>query len=65
MYIETETATARLSVERDGETFVAEFTDEGRARVRAEVGEVLADEFDAISIADREDETDDADTTEE
>lgn len=60
MYIESETATTRFAVERDGETLVAEFNDDGRARVRAEVGEALAEEFAAISIADRE--TDDADT---
>lgn len=32
-----------------------EFTDEGRARVRSEIGELLAEKYDHIQIADRED----------
>lgn len=60
MYIQCEnTPTRRLGVRHPdtNELVYAEFNDNGIARVQAEVGEIFVEEFDNITVKDRESKT--------
>jgi hypothetical protein len=58
MYIETDQDhVSRLRIEDDGEVYIADFNDDGVARVTQEAGEAFVDEYDSVEVKEREDNT--------
>jgi hypothetical protein len=62
MYIEIDRdEISRLRIEKDGETYVADFNEDNEARVTKDAGEAFAERYAGVEIKKREDKGDDED----